>query len=148
MPAGKPRPGYFDTSVLTKCYVEEPGSDAALAAFTRYVVVSCAIAPVELASALRRRRDAGDLSESGLAAIDARIRDDRAQWELRAVDRVVLERAEGITRSFAVRTLDALHLASAVAVRDESGHALPFVTGDARQRHAAVALGLDVVFVE
>ena len=148
MSAKRLTPGYFDTSALIKCYVEEPGSDPALAAFTSHVVVSSAIAPGEIASAVRRRRDAGDLSESGVSAIDARVRQDRRQWELRTVDASVLEHAERITRSLAVRTLDALHLASAIAVGEELGHALHFVTGDLRQRSAALALGLDLVFVE
>jgi predicted nucleic acid-binding protein len=148
MLAGRPAQGYFDTSVLTKCYVEERGWEAALAAVAAYAVVSSAITPIELASAFRRRRDAGELVGAAGEAIEARLRQDRAQWRLRAVDAGVVDHAERIARSFTVRTLDALHLASAVAVRDDSGHALRFITGDIRQRTIGAALGLDVLFVE
>jgi predicted nucleic acid-binding protein len=148
MPAGESRSGYFDTSVLVKCYVEEAGSAAAIATLARHIVVSSAIAPVELASALRRRRAHGDLTAAGLAAIEARVRRERSQWMLRALDELVLDRAERVGRSVPVRTLDALHLASALVFREESGYDAPLITAYARQRGAAVALGLSVTFLE
>lgn len=147
MPAGESRSAYFDTSVLVKCYVAEPGSRAAVAALARHILVSSAIAPVELASALRRRRENGDLTAPGLAAIEARMRRERTEWVLRVLDDLVLDRAEQVGRSVPVRTLDALHLASAVVFREESGYDAPFITADERQRRAAVALGLHVVFI-
>ena len=46
-----------------------------------------------------------------------------------------------------MRTLDALHLASVLVFQAETDLRPPFITGDAQQRRAAEALGLDVVFV-
>jgi hypothetical protein len=43
--------------------VEEPDSTRALATLARHVVVSCAIAPIELTSVIRWRREQGDLTD-------------------------------------------------------------------------------------
>ena len=53
---------YFDTSVLVKQYVEEAGSVSARRLFLRFQVVSSALTPVEMMSALARRRAAGDVN--------------------------------------------------------------------------------------
>ena len=51
-----PDRAYFDTSVLVKRYVREDGSMYARALMRRHRVVSSAVAPLELLSALTRRR--------------------------------------------------------------------------------------------
>jgi hypothetical protein len=40
-----------------------------------------------------------------------------------------------------------VHLASALVFREESGHDTPLIAADERQRRAALALGLRVVFI-
>jgi uncharacterized protein len=60
----------------------------------------------------------------------------------------VIERAEELILSAPVRTLDALHIASALVFQSASGHRLPFITADSRQRDAARLLPLEVVWVE
>ena len=47
-----------------------------------------------------------------------------------------------------VRTLDALHIASAVMFQAASGLTIPFITSHATQRNAAQATGLTVIWVE
>lgn len=147
MPAGELTAAYFDTSVLVKTYVQERGSAAAVEALGRYAMVTSAIAPIELTSALRRRRDSGDLAAGDMEPIRESIRRDRSAWRLLSVDDSVLDRAEDVAGRVAVRALDAVHLASALVFRDERRAAAPFITADERQRRAAAALGLDVLFV-
>ena len=43
---------------------------------------------------------------------------------------------------------DAIHVASALVLADEFGRRVPFLTADARQRAAAAAVNLEVVWVE
>lgn len=148
MPADPGRVAYFDTSVLVKCYVREDGTPRALELLGRYAVVSSTIAPVELTSALRRHRQRGGISADDLVEVDARIRAERSFWTLIAVEAAVLGRAEALTRAAGVKTLDALHLASAMVLLAETGASIPFLTADRQQRRAATALGLDVIFVE
>jgi predicted nucleic acid-binding protein len=150
MPPDAVRWGYFDTSVLVKRYVREPGSARAQTLLRRYGFLSSAIAPVELLSALQRRRATGELAHAGLEAIRAQLRRDRAHWALVEVTVAVLDEAEQVITQTGVRTLDAIHLASALHARaaaGESASPIPFVTADVPQREAALRLGLDVQWV-
>ena len=140
---------YVDTSVLLKRYVKEAGSADARRLLRRYRVLSSAIAPVEATSALWRRRAVGDVSDADLQAILGRLAGDRSHWELVDLTADVLDQAELVIQRAGVRTLDAVHLASALVVRATSGRrpAARFITADARQRDAAVGLGLQVTWV-
>lgn len=144
MPA---RWAYFDTSVLVKRYVGEKGSARARSLLRRYRFLSSAIAPLEVVSALCRRRAMGQLTAQDFTAILSRIREDRGYWELVEVSPLVLGRAEELIQSISLRTLDAVHVASALAFETVSGVRVPFVTGDVRQRDAAGGVALDVVWV-
>jgi predicted nucleic acid-binding protein len=150
MPPDAVRWAYFDTSVLVKRYVREPGSVRAQALFRRYGFLSSAVVPVELLSALHRRRATGELSLPGFEVILARIKRDRAYWALIEVSSTVLDRAERVISQTGVRTLDAIHLASALHARAAAGASeipIPFVTADVPQREAALRLGLDVQWI-
>ncbi|MBI2985642.1 MAG: type II toxin-antitoxin system VapC family toxin [Deltaproteobacteria bacterium] len=139
---------YFDTSALVKRYVSEPGSLQVRAFLRRHDLLSSAVTPVEVLSALCRRKQSGDLSEENFTAVLRRVQSDRIRWELVEVGAMVLSRAEEIVQgSVAVRALDAIHLASLVTFQSASGIRIPFVTGDTRQRDAATYLGLDIVWV-
>ena len=137
----------FDTSVLVKCYVTEQGTRDALSLTSRHEVLSSAIAPIEVTSILRRQVAAGGLTRHQHDRALNRFRADRTHWTLMEVDRGVLQRAESVAGMATVRTLDALHVASALVFEAETDLHPSFITGDAGQRRAAEALGLRVVFV-
>ena len=138
---------YFDTSLLVKRYVMERGSSRARTLLRRHRFLSSAIAPVEMLSALCRRRATGELDRRDFGAILSRIQKDRGYWELVEVSPLVLGRAEDLLREVALRTLDAIHVASALTFQTISGIPIPFITSDARQRDAAGQLGVEVVWV-
>lgn len=139
---------YFDTSALVKRYIRERRSLQVRTLLRRYDFVSSAITPVEIASALRRRRRAGDLSEDNFAALVRRARQDRLQWELVEVSSVVLDRAEELLQGVTpIRALDAIQVASLVIFQSASQMRISFVTADVRQREAATQLGLDIIWV-
>lgn len=60
----------------------------------------------------------------------------------------VLQQAEDLVQKTDVRTLDALHIASAVMFQAASGLTIPFITSHATQRNAAQATGLTIIWVE
>ena len=140
---------YVDTSALLQRYIEEAGAAHSRRLLRRYRVVSSSVAPVEATSALWRRRAANDVADADLQAILRRLVDDRSHWELVDLTADVLDRAEQVIQRTGVRTLDAVHLASALAVQAASGRgrAMQFITADARQREAAAGLGLQVAWV-
>ncbi|HSE58490.1 MAG TPA: type II toxin-antitoxin system VapC family toxin [Nitrospiraceae bacterium] len=139
---------YFDTSVLVKRYVKETGSSIARKLFQRHRFLSSAVAPVEVLSALARRRAAGELTQRDFLAIRARLHKDRAYWELIEVGSIVLSQAEELVEKTGLRTLDALHVASALSFQAASGLTIPFATAEMRQREAAETLALNLVWVE
>lgn len=124
---------YFDTSILVKRYVRERGSLETIRLLRKHTILSSSILPVELLSALRRRRGQSEISEQDYSAILGRVKQDQAFWELLELTPSVLARAEEIVLKWNVRTLDAVHLASAIVFRDSIGRSLPFVTSDERQ---------------
>jgi uncharacterized protein len=139
---------YFDTSVLVKRYVKENGSMTARRLLHRYRFLSSAVAPVEVLSALSRRRTAGELTPRDFLAIRSRLYKDHSYWELVEVGATVLSQAEELVQKTGLRTLDALHVASALTFQAASGLTIPFVTADARQREAAETLALNLIWVD
>jgi uncharacterized protein len=138
---------YFDTSVLVKRYVNERGSILARSLFRRFRVLSCVLFPLEAVSTCARLKAIGELSERGFSAIMARLSTDRRQWELLELTTPILARAEEVLQRTQIRTLDALHVASALIFQDRSSAALPFVTADEWQRQAAQQMGLQIIWV-
>ncbi len=139
---------YFDTSALVKRYVTERGSAQVGSLLRRHDLLSSAITPVEVLSAIWRRTRDGDVSEENFFATLSRVQSDRVRWELVEVGAPVLNRAEEIVQgTVTIRTLDAIHVASLITFQSAAGIRVPFVTGDGRQRDAAEQMKLDVVWV-
>lgn len=127
---------YADTSALVKLTVVEAETAAVRAELSAYdVVVSSVITEVELSRAVLRVR------QSGAAALD-----DLAVGEISA-GLVLIELTPAIRRAAAtlepgtVRTLDAVHLATAAALGSDVAAILTY---DRRMQNAADGLGLTV----
>lgn len=130
---------YLDTSAAVKLVQEEPGSTA-LVAWLREgegeregerELASSMLLHTELLRATRRARP--DLLAAARALLD--------HVALLDVSREVCDRA-GLLEPDGMRSLDALHLASALALAEDLEG---IVTYDTRLRDAALALGLEVV---
>ena len=140
---------YFDTSALVKRYIQERGSEQVRALLRRNDFLSSAITPVEIVSALCRRRREGDISADVLAALLRRMSSDRRQWRLVEVGSDVLERAQELLRGATpMRALDAIQVASLVTFQTAAAMKIPIITADSRQREAATQLGIDVISIE
>jgi uncharacterized protein len=124
---------YLDSSALVKLVVTEPESSA-LMEFLRSQSdrVSSAVALTELPRALRR---------AGFGASERRrAREVMARVALVDVDRRILAAAAAVDPP-ALRTLDAIHLATALAVREDLA---ALVTYDRRLAAAAERVHLEV----
>jgi predicted nucleic acid-binding protein len=75
-----------------------------------------------------------------------RVEADDASWQLVPLSDEIVAAARVRALQQSLRTLDAIHLASAEALHRE-GLRIPFVTSDARQAATARTIGLDVVAV-
>jgi predicted nucleic acid-binding protein len=122
---------YFDTSVVVKRYIQEPGSEQVRRLLRRNELLSSTLTPVEIVSALCKHRREGGLSSNALAGILRRVTSDCAGWELVEVNGTVLDRARELLQGVTpLRTLDAI------------------VTADSRQREVAVVAGIDVISID
>jgi predicted nucleic acid-binding protein len=134
---------YFDTSALVKRYIDEAGRREVLQLLRRHECVVSAVLPVELRGALRRRVMEGTLGAARVPEILKRVSADRAYWTLVDVGAEVLGVAEKLVAIHPLRTLDAIHVASAqVFAAGVSVPDLLFVSADKRQTAAAVMVGL------
>lgn len=139
---------YFDTSALVKRYVNEAGRRDVLQLLRRNDLVTSAVLPVELRSGLRRRVAEGSLEAARLPTILKHVASDRQYWTLIDVGTEVLAAAETLVGAHPIRTLDAIHVASAQLFAARlSIPGLTFVSADRQQTETAVAVGLAVRIV-
>jgi predicted nucleic acid-binding protein len=126
-------PVYLDTSALVKLVVQEPESDALLAALDAWPDrVSSTLASVELHRALARAAVAPAVRRRAEHVLSGIVL-------LRLDDAIVGKAAELKDRQ--LRALDALHLASALSLGDYPD---AFITYDERLARAASSAGLTV----
>ena len=134
---------YFDTSALIKRYVDEEGRREVLQLLRRHQCVASAVLSGELRSALRRRVTDGSLDARRVPEILKRFAADREFWALVEVTGEVLQAAEKLVAAHPLRTLDAIHVASAELFADRLGASeLTFVSADARQTAVATIVGM------
>jgi predicted nucleic acid-binding protein len=140
---------YFDTSALVKRYVDEAGRPEVVQLLRRYRCVTSAVLAVELRGALRRRVAERTIDATQVPTILKRVAVDRAYWTLVEVASDVLAAAEALIAAYPLRTLDAIHVASAqlFATRMMTP-AMTFVSADARQTDVAAALGMTIRHIE
>ncbi len=122
---------YFDSSALVKLVLDERESDA-LRAYERRIerVVSSELARTELPRAVARIIDSGSRQVTEVL---------RAVQLIPLTSSLLTEAARLVPTS--LRSLDAIHLASALLIRDELD---AFVAYDDRLLDAASALGMPV----
>lgn len=129
---------YVDSSALLKLYVDEADSDDAAAYLAADpVLVTSWLTLVEV-----RRNLARLLQGSALAHAREQCERDLDSMALVSLDERAWRRAADIAETVGVRSLDALHLATAQMLHIPE---LVFCTFDLRQAHAARQLGLRVV---
>jgi uncharacterized protein len=134
---------YFDTSALIKRYVDEEGRREVLQLLRQHQCVTSQLLSVELRSTLRRRVADGSLDARRVPEILKRFAADREFWALVEVTSEVLQAAERLVAAHPLRTLDAIHVASAELFADRLATSeLTFVSADARQTAVAAAIGM------
>ena len=136
---------YVDTSALVKRYHLEQGSDRIdrLFADANAGLVMAGFALTELTSALDRKCQEGLLTGEGLAQVLAVVAwDVLAEFWLVELDRAHVRLSQSLILSHHLRTLDALHLAVIVSIKDL--HPV-LVSADARLLQAAGKEGIELL---
>ena len=136
---------YLDSCILVKLLAVEPDSEFFVRSLEGKPVVTSELAETEIFSALQARERAGKISakDRKLAWREFESRVDAGEIKLEPMNSVVLRKARYLLEQchpkVALRTLDAIHLATADLCQD-----FPLVTTDARMRDAATMMGLEV----
>jgi predicted nucleic acid-binding protein len=132
------------SAVLAWLFAEGAGDAVETALDQADGVVASELTLVECDRALARARAAGVLTEIETARLRALLAAAAAHWMFLKLDREVLERARRRFPAEPLRTLDALHIASALAAQSAI-HDLVLLSLDHRVRENALALGFDVL---
>lgn len=129
---------YVDTSAMLKLYVDEPDSEIAV-----QLVSSDPVLVTSWVSVVEVRRNLGRLlAGSALASATAAFEADLDAFALVAAGEAVCRASARIGEVLGVRSLDAVHLGTAQALRIPR---IPFCTFDLRQAQAARSLGFTVL---
>jgi predicted nucleic acid-binding protein len=135
---------YLDTSMVLRVVLHQPRPLAEWDTWER--AYASELLGVEARRTVDRLRLEGHLEDAGVVAAQQALA--RVEGTLGCVrlTRAVLHRAS-MPMGTVVKTLDALHLATALLLRERHGLDLTFATHDARQATAARALGFECIGV-
>jgi predicted nucleic acid-binding protein len=138
---------YFDTSTWLKIYFLEKGSEQARVLATEYSLVSSVILLTECFSALSRKKKSGEIKAAAFKKIIETLREDAGALEMVQVTPRVLTMSQHIVLASTVRTLDAIHIASALLFEKTMGKPIVFISSDLRQAKSAEGQGLKTILV-
>jgi predicted nucleic acid-binding protein len=136
---------YAESSAVLRWLLEEPGGDEVHRLLRGAAKVACSrLTLVETRRVIRRAVAQNLLDEVSSTAVLETFARAAASWAVLDLSREVAERAEGSFPLEPIRTLDALHLASALLLRQ----ALPdlrIVSTDDRVRASGGGLGFEIL---
>ena len=136
---------YLDASALVKLYIEEPGSERVREVLKEASIVSTSrVACVEARAGIARKHREGELSkEEHNRMVDDLVRD-WGNYFIVEVSESVAKPGGTLTERLSLRGFDAIHLASALLLRNRTCLDVSFSCFDERLRAAAEAEGLMV----
>ncbi|MGA2642014.1 MAG: type II toxin-antitoxin system VapC family toxin [Spirochaetia bacterium] len=134
---------FLDSSALAKKYIAEKGSERILALWQEAEDISLSILCVpEVLTACNRLRREKKLNQKEYQAIKGDFFRDVEDANLINVVPTIIEGAVNCLEGGTMRTLDAIHVASAMSIGSEL-----FVTSDPRQAEGARAMKLQTELV-
>lgn len=140
---------FLDSSSLIKLFVDEIASSSLssyIEAFENTLDAFSVLAEVEVRSALHRRSRNRELTRGELRIALEDLEGLSPAWLSVGLDDRVIQLAAEVIARHALRSLDALQLASALSLRESllSGEDLLFIAADKRLLAAASAEGLAI----
>lgn len=135
---------FFDSSAFAKRFIEESGSDEIekICYDSESIAVSSICFP-EIISALNRRLRESSFSKKDYLLIKERLIEEFEHIEIINLVPEVIAKSIILLEKNSLRTLDAIHVASALLLKSDL-----FVSADKRQVVAAKKTGLKVRLVE
>lgn len=140
---------YLDTSALIKRFVDEKGSSLAQSLVQQSGPIATAtIAYAEIFSGLTRKLREKHLSRSLYGLACRQFDRDWPAYVRVELNEGILVLARDLIQRHPLRGFDAVHLASALSLRNALGERIAFVAADGRLLKAAQSEKLDVLNIE
>ena len=133
---------YADTSALVKLYIAEEGSSKVRELVSGDSVVTSIVTYAEIRATLARAARDGRMARSEFAESRLSVDGDWVQFTRTPLDERLVREAGDLADQFALTGFDAIHLASALRIQDESGQTIGFSAFDRRLNDAASKAGL------
>ncbi len=135
---------YVESSAILAWLLGEPSATVAVRELRAAdSIVTSSLTALECARGLARARALGRITSAGELAALRLLDEAEASWDIHDMSERVIARARGSFRSEPVRTLDALHLATALILEEALGD-LCILSFDQRIRDNALAMGVAV----
>lgn len=137
---------YLDTSALVKLYVEEDGGDT-VRSYVRQVqaVATAKIAFVEACSAFSRAKREEMLSGPSYHHLMDRLHYDWKRYMIVEISDELIKTAGEMVEEFSLRGFDAIHLASAIFLRQQTGQKVLAACWDVRLWIALKKSGFELI---
>ncbi|MCL5258264.1 MAG: type II toxin-antitoxin system VapC family toxin [Firmicutes bacterium] len=137
---------YLDTSALVKLYIDEAGAPIVRrAAREAELMATSEIAYVEMRAALARRHREGDLSARGHRRVLESLHADWAEMFVLSLGGALIKDAGNVAERYRLRAYDAIHLASALLLRERIDAVPVFACWDDDLSAAAAKAGLQLL---
>jgi uncharacterized protein len=134
---------YLDTSSLVKLYVEEAGSgDVGELVSKSNAIATSMVAYAEARSAFARRFRENALSREGYSSLLSSFESDWDNYLQVKVSKALVRSAGDLAERHGLRGFDAIHLASALVLLENSGAPVLFSCFYDRLQRASIQAGL------
>jgi len=134
---------YLDTSALVKLYAEEAGSGLVRQRVRDSdLIATSLVAYAEARSALARKGRSREISRPALTQCKKEFERDWLRLHRLPIDETLIRKAGQLAEEYALRALDALHLATADLMQITLRDAVTFACFDDALNKAAEARGL------
>jgi len=142
------KPAYVDSSVLVKHYIrsEIESSHASRIIKSHQVYVS-SIGRIEVLSAFSRKSQLGEATAEEIDNLKGCFLSDCDRVGIVELREEVISEAQKLVFRVRLKTLDSIHLASAIVLTGITDLAFPFVTADKQLADAAEKEGFKVIRV-
>lgn len=140
---------YCDTSALIKRYVEEEGTELVDRLWSASLgIATSVVAFAETASTLSRKLREGILTEREYVTTVKTFKSDFDSFVLVSVTPMLNPIIERLVRGYSLRGFDAIHLSSALTIRDSGSLPVQFACFDHTLNEAALKEGLAIALGE
>jgi uncharacterized protein len=136
----------MDSSAILKRYISEVGTrwvKSIVSPTMQNTIVVCDLTAVEVVSAFARHQREGKMTLAQVTMMERRyLTHHRREYVAAPLNRAILTQSRTLLKRHKLRTVDAIHLASAVELSHTFSVSITFVTSDKDLLAAATAEGL------